>query len=504
LTTVTIEVRPDPGAVVPPSHNPESVGRSIARGGLALFSVQPLTWGASLLSTALLPRLLGSDMLGEVSIATTFIAIVATACGLGISEFLVRRAAQQPHTLRRDQGTALVVQMIAAGLGFGAVLLFGWLFARSIIDYRLLLFAAPVMLVAPAQTVLLSSFRGREQHRNYAWFCATTSVLCMVGGVVTLLLGGDAIAFLAVSAIMLATTTLAGWKLSGLRPRFPRPSALAMSEAWEFIRAGFPFVCWQITQLAYSQIDRLLLGLLVPASQVGWYVAANRFVAIPIFIPTLIVTPLFPALSRSAHQPELLRRTIAQTVRFTLLVMVPLSAGTIVLAPVVPTLLGWPPDFANTALPTSVLALQLPLVALGMVLGTVLMAIGRERRLVVIAIVATGFNIALNFLAIPALQTLTGNGGIGAAIVTVASEILMLIGALVLTPRHLLDIRIVWDAARITLAGAATAIVGVTLLPMGLFVCVPAGAATYVTLTGLLRVLTIEDVRLVASRLRNR
>jgi O-antigen/teichoic acid export membrane protein len=511
LATQKTEERLDEGAgaAAGASASPHAfahlpVGRSIARGALALLTVQPLSWAASLLSAIVIPRLLGSDVLGQLVIATTITGIVSTVTGLGISEFLVRRAAQRPHTLRRDQGIALMVQMIAAALGFAAVALGGWLFATSMVDYRLLLVASLTMFVAPAQTVLLSSLRGTERHQDYAWFCAASGVLVALGGVLVLLVGGDAIAFLAFTAAVFTMTTLAAWRLSGLRPGLPSLSKQVLSASWEFIRAGFPFVSWQVTQLVYSQIDRLLLGLLVPAFEVGWYAAANRIIAIPIFIPTLIITPLFPALSRSAHQPELLRRTLVQTVRFMLLLTVPLSAGTIVVAPLIPSLLGWPADFANAALPMSILALQLPLVAVGMVLGTVLMAIGREKRLVVVSIIATSFNIVANLLAIPASENLMGNGGIGAAGVTVASEILMLIGALVFVPKHLLDMRIVWDALRIMIAGAATAVVGVALLPVALFVCVPAGAATYVAVVALLRVLTIEDVRLVTTRLRNR
>src|SRR5438876_666835 len=112
-----------------------------------------------------------------------------------------------------------------------------------------------------------------------------------------------------------------------------------------------------------------------------------------------------------------------------------------------------------------------------MVLGSVLMAIGREKRLPIIAAVATAFNIAANLLVIPVLQAQTGNGGTGAAIVTVGSEIVMLVGMLVFVPNHLFDIRSVWDAARITLAGLATAMVGLSLLPVAPVLSVLACAA---------------------------
>ena len=251
------------------------------------------------------------------------------------------------------------------------------------------------LLSAPAQTVLLSSFRGRERHRDYAWLNASCVVLSTGAALLILALGGNVTSATAVAGLIVLGAILAAWKRSGLRPAVPRADRATLSESVTFVKSGLPFVSWQITQMAYSQIDRLLLGILVPASQVGWYAAANRIIAIPIFIPTLIITPLFPALSRSVHTPEVLRRTIAQTLRIMLLLTVPLSAGTIVIAPVVPSLLGWPEDFSNAVLPMCILTLQLPLVAIGMVLGSVLMAIGRERRMVVVATVAYGLQYQL-------------------------------------------------------------------------------------------------------------
>jgi len=255
---------------------------------------------------------------------------------------------------------------------------------------------------------------------------------------------------------------------------------------------------WQLTQMAYSQIDRLLLGVMAPAAQVGWYAAANRIVSFPIFIPTLIVTPLFPALSRSVREPTVLRRTVAQTLKVTLLLTVPLSAGIMATAPAIPALLGWPEDFLDATAPMAILALQLPLVAMGMVLGSVLMAVGRERRLVVVAVVATGVNVGLNALAIPLFERLTGNGGIGAAVVTVISELVMLIGAAVLLPKYVLDPRSLVDAFRIGVAGMATAIVAALVLPVGLAVSIPAGAVAYLAAIKLLRVVKTEDVNMVA------
>src|SRR5437016_1622680 len=103
-------------AVMPSAHTPGSAARASHRGGLAARNVQPLTWATQSACNHAAASLVGSDVLGQLVMATTFVVIVSTVCARRISEFIVRQAAQKLHTLRRDQGIALAVQMITAGL----------------------------------------------------------------------------------------------------------------------------------------------------------------------------------------------------------------------------------------------------------------------------------------------------------------------------------------------------------------------------------------------------
>src|SRR5207247_2381881 len=147
--------------------------------------------------------------------------IVTTLTGLGVSELLVRRFAQHPETLKRDQGIALALELIAALIGVVVVAAAGSLFTFGIVDPRLLLIASVNIVATPFQTVLLATLRGREQHRGYAWFCAATNILCSLSGILVLVLGGDAAAFLAITIGVFTGTTLVSWKLSGPLPRLP-------------------------------------------------------------------------------------------------------------------------------------------------------------------------------------------------------------------------------------------------------------------------------------------
>src|SRR5262249_4914226 len=152
--------------------------------------------------------------------------------------------------------------------------------------------------------------------------------------------------FAAASVALTLVSLLVAWRFVGFTPSLPKFDAGLLRETREFIRGGFPFLTWTITLCMFGNSDRLLLGVFVPTSEVGWYSAALRIVGATIFLPSVIVAPLFPVLSRSTHDPAAMRRTLAQTLRLAFLLTVPLSAGILAIAPAVPGLLGWPEDFS--------------------------------------------------------------------------------------------------------------------------------------------------------------
>ncbi len=483
------------------------------RGALALLSTQPLTWGASLLMATVVPRLLGSDLLGQYAIVITIGGLASTLAVLGISDYLVRRFAQHPERLRQDAGIALTIQALSAIVVTLIIALAAPLLPSSVVSYPLLLAGLLTVLGAPAQTVLLSSFRGREHHRSYAWFNAVGAVLNVVCLVLVLLAGGNVVVATAVGGAVGIATSIGAWKLSGIRPILPSLSAIPWREFSRFIIGGLPFLSWQLTLLAYGQIDRLLLGILVPTSEVGWYAAAYQIIGIVVFVPTLVIAPLFPALSRSAHDTDSLRRTIAQTLRMLIVIMGLLCVGTIIVAPGVPSLFGWPADFANAVPLITILALHLPIVAVDMVLGAVLMATHRERHLVGVGLVAVVFNIVANLVAIPFFQHMLSNGAIGSSLVTVLTEVLMCIGAVILIPRALLDPAVVWQAARLVVVGIVSALAGLAvltpLLAMGQVPVIVALAAAgtvgtllYAAGAVLFRTVALEDAGPLLTKLR--
>src|SRR6185437_11018895 len=80
-------------------------------------------------------------------------------------------------------------------------------------------------------------------------------------------------------------------------------------------------------------------------------------------------------------------------------------------------------DFRSAAPLLAIVSVHIPLAAADTVLGTALFALGRERRFAVVAWAAAILNPIANVVLVPMAAHAWGDGAIGAALVTVATEV---------------------------------------------------------------------------------
>jgi len=98
---------------------------------------------------------------------------------------------------------------------------------------------------------------------------------------------------------------------------------------------------------------------------------------------------------------------------------------------------------------------HLPIVSVTMILGAALLATDRQRAFAILGMAAAALNIGLNLIAIPLTDHHFDNGAIGAAVVTVATEFLILGGALLMRPKGVLDRHTANYLGRCAVASAA-------------------------------------------------
>jgi O-antigen/teichoic acid export membrane protein len=463
---------------------------SVARGALSLFSTQPLTWTVSLLAAALVPRLLGATLLGEYAILMSLGGIAGAIVSLGLPTLLTRSVAAARPGVNAMVAAALVLQTAVAVLAAVAVTLLAPLLHLPV-PRVLLALAMAGMVPASVATLLAAVFMGRERHMLYAWFNAGMAVLGTAGGLVGLALGGGLVGLLACSVATSSLTAALAWGVARVRLRAASFNPLPLIR---LAGAGLPFVGWNLALQIYGQIDRIILALLAPTVVVGWYAAAYRIISVPVFIPTLIATPLLPVLSRRTGDRGTFAATLRRSTTGALQLSVPVAALIFAIAPSIPSMLHWGSDFEQSVPLIMILVLHQPVVAVDMVLATGLLALKRERAWLAVGVGASIFNPLANLALIPICIRLLHNGAVAASVVTVATELLMLVGALVLLPAGTLDRGTVLLSARILLAGAAAALAGALVRPLCLPLAPLACVAGFLAFGLALRAITFPEL----------
>jgi O-antigen/teichoic acid export membrane protein len=472
---------------------------------MVLLSVQPVTWAASLLTTMFMPRYLGASEIGQLTVLITVTGFLGTVLGLGLGTSLTRRVAADHGQASMEATAGLVLVLgLSAPVALVLAVILPQLLA-SVEDGMLLTVCLVGMVVATAQGILSAVLIGQQRHARFAWVNGLSAATTSIASVAYLMAGGGLLGCLLIATAVAIVTLVLGWRTAGLG--FDR-RGLHVRHLADLAREGIAFLGLSIVGRLRIDGEVMLLAGFATQQAIGWWVAAHRVTGIPIFIPALLTTPLLPALSQCVNDRVALNRVLRQTLILALVLTVPICAMILALAPVIPGLLGWHAEYAGTVPLMMVLSVQLPLVATGMVLGYGLVALGEERRWLVVTGLTTVLSVGLAVLAIPFFSDWLQNGAVGMAVVRVICESAMVTGALVLLPPGTVDRLTVSACGRTAIAGGVLAVVAAWLADIWLPLAVLAGGLAYLLAVLALRVVSLDDLLEVGgerlARLRRR
>jgi O-antigen/teichoic acid export membrane protein len=277
----------------------------------------------------------------------------------------------------------------------------------------------------------------------------------------------------ATAAVGAAVSLGVSWVL--VRPlAHPRPAV--DRPAWRaLLVAALPVGAALAVTEIYFRADTFIISLFRDYDEVGAYSLAYRVVELLAVFPAVVMTSVFPLLSRylgSGANRERAIVTVDAAGDLFLAVGVPIAAGGLVVAPQLVELVAGD-GFGEAADPLRVLLFAGALASVSGLLGYALIAGGRQASALRLAIVALVLNLALNLALVPPL------GVDAAAAVALGSELVMVAGGLWLVRREL-DLRprfrIAW---RVLVAAAAMAAALAAVPAESLLVLLPLGIAIY-------------------------
>lgn len=185
----------------------------------------------------------------------------------------------------------------------------------------------------------------------------------------------------------------------------------------KIIKISLPIGALLVLNVIYFKIDTVMLALFRTSQEVGWYALAYRMVENTLFFPAMLGGLLLPHISSALHKKDhaLSRGFIEQSLFLSISLALPIVAILVLYAKEIVVLISGQ-VFAPSGPILAVLAWAAGIMFVGNILGFALIALGRQRELLVLYTGLAIGNILANLVFIPLF------GAIGAAWITVITE----------------------------------------------------------------------------------
>ncbi len=382
----------------------------------------------ALVSIAVITRYLGPTEYGRYALALMYMQLFGVLADVGIYTTVVRDISKNPARAEELVGNALTLRIL---LALGVIVLGG---ATSLLlpydhELRVGILIAGVPLLFGMVTTSFGAVLQSQLRMGRAVVGDVVGRACALG-LVALVAVMD-LGFYAVLARRGGRR--AGPARAGLVPHPPpRAAALPRQRAvWRsLLAAGLPLGLALAVNAVYFRADTLIISIYEPYSQVGLYSLAYRILEVTLVVGTVFLSSTFPVISESVDRDEARARRALQTSTDLLVVLgAPLVAGGYVLAPKIVNLAAGS-EFDGAVTPLRILLVAGALAWVNGVFGFALIAKERQASALWLNLAGLTFNVGLNFLLVPRY------GIHAAAIVTVASEVLILAGSYRLMKRH--------------------------------------------------------------------
>jgi O-antigen/teichoic acid export membrane protein len=374
---------------------------------------------------ALMLRVLGVTNIGEYTTAIILVGYLEIFTNFGLNSLIIREVARDRDTSSRYLANAVALRLalcLIAVPAAGAVFLFGqeWfqLGTPAVVAFMLL----ALSLIPSNVTAALSAlFNGWERNDVPAIVTVVTTLARVTLGAAALL-SGTGIAGLATVALALNFGLLVVFAVAARRILRIRLTGPVLADLPAMIAESYPLFLNVVLVTIFFKIDVVLLEMLKGSETVGYYATAYKWVDGFLIVPSTFTFAVYPALSRFAeHKGEGLRAAYEASIRTLICLALPLAIGVAFLSGDLILILGGQAYYPQSANALAILIWFLPFSFVNGLTQYALIAVHRQRFITVAFVIAASFNLVANLLFIPTY------GLYAASVVTVLSEIVLLV-----------------------------------------------------------------------------
>ena len=411
----------------------QEIGKSIARNVSVMFVAQGITWASSFLLLYFLPRYLGSEDFGRLYLALSIKMILSLLIDFGGNYLIPKEVARSIQVGSHILSSYIILRVLLWILSIGIILLMSDLLGYSDHVHLLILILAIGKLWEGSSSAISAYFQGIERMEYPSIGSIAERVFVAVFAVAVLLMGG--------SSIEVAVIYTAGALINLIVLFWYSRKNVKISYKFDFrifslFRSGMPYFLFSLFSVIYYRIDAIMISAMTNEAVTGWYGGAYRFFDIVMVLPLIYKTAIFPVFSKLWNNKNgVLESTVSESMRLMILLGIPTAVLIYIYAsPIIDFFMGLD-QYSSSVFILQIFAISIPIIYIDIILGSAILgAANRQKAWATVGFLAIFVNIGINFLLIPYTQTTYANGGIGAAIATLATEIFVMGCAFYLIP----------------------------------------------------------------------
>lgn len=413
------------------------ISESVTRNFSVMFAAQMVNWVSSFALLMFLPRYLGSEEYGRLYLALSINMMLSLVIGFGGNFLIPKEVARSEKEGAKIFSSYILLRIILWILSIGVILLISNLLNYSDEVALLILILAIGKLWQAGSSALKAYFEGieRTEYPSIGKVVERMSVAILAVG--ALLLGADSVEIAVIMTLgALFNLLVVVW----FSRNFIKPEFSFNSKVFKLLSSGLPYFLFSLFSVIYYRIDAVMLGAMATDEVVGWYGGAYRFFDAIMILPILYKTAIFPIFSKLWDDKEgILETTIGKSIKLMLILAVPVAISIFIFSePIIQFFMGLD-EFGPSVFLLQIFALSIPIIYVDFILsGAIMGAANKQKAWAMIGFFGIVLNVVANYFLIPYAQTFYGNGGVGAAAATFATELFIMISAVILLPKNYL------------------------------------------------------------------
>ena len=470
--------------------------RAIAVDTFAIFAGKAIGLLLGILRINYIATFLGIGPFGILGWAASLFSLLSVIGDFGLPSILTRDIARDYSATRRLLGAGLAFKMLT--LACVTLIAIGILFSSNFDAPKTeaLLLTLAAFLFTSSANVFVSSL---QAHRRMKLVSVALLLNDALNSIAVLLLISSLPSLTTVLIISLCVAILNFVILGVLcrrlfgpfKPEFQRLQLL------NFLREGYPLALSALGITINLYLGSYIMIYSCTDVQIGYYGAAYKLFSILILLPTSITQVIYPILSNfSTNEPAKLPKAFRDSLRVMALVSVPVAFGTVVLADEIIHLIFPPIEFAPAALILAILVGSVAFGHLNSVVGTLLVATGRQKASMVASLIIAALAILANVILVPVY------GPLAVACIVAGTDLAFFMGMFFYLKRTDLSFSLFALYLKPVFASSCLAAVLLLLPELPVPVAVALGAAVYAVTILLVRGLGQQERDLIQGVLR--